>query len=49
MALEFEWDPEKANTNLRKHKVPFLMACEAFKDNERLEFPDFSIKYDEER
>jgi len=49
MALESEWDPEKANTTLRKHKVPILMACEAFKDGNRLEFPDFSSEYGEER
>jgi hypothetical protein len=47
--LEFEWDPAKAVANLRKHKVPFLIACEAFKDGDRLEFPDFSSEYGEER
>ena len=49
MGVEFEWDPAKANTNLRKHKVPFLMACEVFKDSLRLEHPDASSDYDEER
>jgi uncharacterized DUF497 family protein len=33
-AWQFEWDPVKAKANLRKHKVPFLMACEAFKDGD---------------
>jgi hypothetical protein len=47
--LEFEWDPAKAEANLRKHKVPFLIACEAFKDRNRLELPDFSDEYEEER
>jgi uncharacterized protein len=47
--LEFEWDPAKAQANLRKHKVPFLIACEAFKDGNRLELPDFSDEYEEER
>jgi hypothetical protein len=47
--FEFEWDPAKAQANLRKHKVPFLVACEAFKDGNRLEIPDFSDEYDEER
>jgi len=26
----FEWDSRKAATNLRKHKVRFELACEAF-------------------
>jgi uncharacterized DUF497 family protein len=47
--VEFEWDTAKAQTNLRKHKVPFLMACEVFKDSERLERPDRSGYYGEER
>lgn len=49
IGLEFEWDPAKAQANLRKHKVPFLISCEAFKDGNRLEFPDFSSEYGEER
>jgi uncharacterized protein len=48
-AWQFEWDPVKAKANLRKHKVPFLMACEAFKDGDHLEHPDPSSEYDEER
>jgi hypothetical protein len=47
--LEFEWDPAKAQANQRKHKVPFLIACEAFKDGNRLELADFSDEYEEER
>jgi uncharacterized protein len=39
-AVEFEWDPAKAETNLRKHGVPFLKACEVFKDPQRLEQSD---------
>src|ERR1035441_2085321 len=46
---EFEWDPAKANANLRDHKVPFLKACEVFKDAKRLESPDPSNDYDKER
>jgi uncharacterized DUF497 family protein len=45
----FEWDPAKARANLRKHKVPFLMACEVFKDGGRLERPEASYDYGEER
>jgi uncharacterized DUF497 family protein len=29
---EFEWDFEKAATNLRKHRVSFEQACEVFFD-----------------
>jgi uncharacterized protein len=47
--VEFEWDPAKAQANLRKHRMPFLVACEAFKDGNRLERPDFSSDYGEER
>jgi len=47
--LEFEWDAAKAQTNLRKHKVPFVIACETFKDGNRIELPDFSSEYGEER
>jgi uncharacterized DUF497 family protein len=46
---EFEWDPAKAQANLRKHKVPFLIACETFKDGGKLELPDSSSEYGEER
>ena len=30
--IVFEWDSEKAAVNLRKHKVTFELACEAFFD-----------------
>jgi len=45
--VQYEWDPAKAQANLRKHKVPFLMACEVFKDSSRLERLDVSSDYDE--
>jgi len=47
--VEFEWDPAKAKTNLLDHKVPFLMACEVFKDSSALERLDVSTDYGEER
>ncbi len=47
--LEFEWDPAKAQANVRKHKVPFVMACEVFKDPKRAESPDASSEHDEAR
>ena len=46
--LEFDWDPAKAQANLRKHGVPFHKACQVFKDAERLEQLDFSGDHDEE-
>jgi uncharacterized DUF497 family protein len=30
--ITFEWDSQKAVVNLRKHKVAFRLACEAFFD-----------------
>jgi uncharacterized protein len=30
--VAFEWDIQKAATNLRKHKVSFELACESFFD-----------------
>jgi uncharacterized protein len=30
--VTFEWDSQKAATNLRKHKVRFELACESFFD-----------------
>jgi uncharacterized DUF497 family protein len=47
--VEFEWDPAKALANMRKHKVPFLVACEVFKDENRVERPGDSDDEDEER
>jgi uncharacterized protein len=32
MALEFEWDPAKADANARKHRVAFTEAMTAFAD-----------------
>jgi hypothetical protein len=49
IAVEFDWDLAKAQANLRKHKVPFLVACEVFKDSGRLERLDSSGDYGEER
>ena len=30
--MKFEWNPEKAHSNLRKHKVSFVEAATALKD-----------------
>jgi uncharacterized DUF497 family protein len=32
MKKKFEWDPEKAKSNLRKHRVSFEIATRAFAD-----------------
>lgn len=38
--MEFEWDPTKAEANLRKHGVTFEFATAVFFDVNRLEHPD---------
>ncbi len=32
MKPDFEWDPEKAEKNIRKHEVSFEEACSVFDD-----------------
>jgi uncharacterized protein len=39
-ALRFEWDPRKAQTNLRKHGVSFEEARSVFLDEHAVEFYD---------
>ena len=48
MELEFEWDEDKARTNLAKHRVSFLTAAEIF-TNEILERIDDREDYGEIR
>ncbi len=48
MELEFEWDEDKAATNLAKHHVSFLTAAEVFA-NEILERIDDREDYGEVR
>ena len=38
--LEFEWDPEKAESNVRRHGVSFEEASTAFNDDLLLTFND---------
>jgi uncharacterized DUF497 family protein len=40
MSLTFEWDEEKAKTNLGKHKVSFEEAKTVFNDPFLMTFPD---------
>ena len=49
MELEFEWDPDKALGNLRKHGVEFEEAASAFDDPRSLEIPDPDHSEDEVR
>jgi uncharacterized DUF497 family protein len=45
----FEWDPTKAESNIRKHGVTFDEASTAFKDPLALLEPDPDHSLDEER
>jgi uncharacterized DUF497 family protein len=37
---EYEWDPDKAKSNLKKHGISFKAAMAALEDPYRLEGPD---------
>jgi uncharacterized protein len=47
--MKFEWDPDKANSNLKKHGVSFNEASAVFKDPLSITFPDLDRLYGEER
>ena len=49
MALRFEWDPDKARRNLRKHRLSFEEATTAFEDDRSLTTPDPAHSVGEER
>lgn len=38
--MEFEWNPDKAEANYRKHGVSFEEAATVFKDSLSITFPD---------
>lgn len=46
---DFEWDPAKAEANLRKHGVSFLKAIQIYSDSARVELSDFSDERHEDR
>ena len=46
--MEFEWDDEKRQSNLQKHSVDFIRACQIF-EGETVEFEDCRYDYGEER
>jgi len=41
--LHFEWDQEKNRANLRKHRVSFETAAQAFRDPMRVTIPDREV------
>jgi len=45
----YEWDTEKAASNLRKHRVSFAEAASVFLDRSALTFPDPDHSDEEER
>lgn len=45
----FEWDPKKARSNLRKHRVSFEEAITVFGDPLSLNMPDPDHSEDEQR
>jgi uncharacterized DUF497 family protein len=49
MALTFEWDDAKAAENLRKHRVSFAQAAQAFRDPFAIDWVDARESYGEER
>lgn len=49
MGLTFEWDPNKASSNLRKHGVSFVEATTVFDDPLGATVPDPIHSIDEER
>ena len=49
MALSFEWDEEKNEKNIKKHKISFETAVHVFDDPDYIEMYDFEHSVDEER
>ena len=47
--MRFEWDPKKAQRNLREHGVSFETATEVFYDDRRIESEDFIDENGEQR
>jgi uncharacterized DUF497 family protein len=47
--FHFEWDPKKAKTNARKHKVSFERAATVFRDAEALSLYDRAHSEGEDR
>jgi uncharacterized protein len=47
--VQYEWDNDKAATNLRKHGIDFADAIAALEDRNRIEQIDARFEYGEER
>lgn len=47
--MQFEWNPDKANLNLKKHGVSFNEASTVFNDPLSITFPDPDHSFGEER
>jgi hypothetical protein len=47
--MDFEWDPGKAETNLRKHEVAFTEAGTVFGDDLAITVPDPDHSDEEDR
>ncbi len=47
--MKFEWDPDKANANLKSHKVDFAEATTVFNDPLSITYPDPDHSYAEDR
>jgi uncharacterized protein len=47
--MDFEWDPQKATANLRKHGVSFTEAGTVFGDDFAITVPDPDHSLNEER
>jgi len=46
---EFEWDADRAEANLRKHRIAFEGARRVFEDDFAVEWPDVDLPYGEMR
>lgn len=49
MRLKFDWDPQKAKSNARKHGIPFPLAASVFRDPRALSEYDADHSETEER
>ena len=49
MALEFEWDPRKAELNLKEHGVSFDQATTVFRDTLSITIADPDHSHSEDR
>ena len=47
--MEFEWDADKADDNLLKHRVAFEEASTVFEDERRVTYFDEAHSWEEDR